>query len=147
MNQDTNRSTGFSENELAGKSGRDAGADAGEPLERDETTNLISSAKVEGTAVYATDGERIGHVDHLMIGKRSGRVEYAVMSFGGFLGIGERYHPLPWDALDYDTERGGYVVSIDKNLLKEAPSYEEDQYPTFDRQYGQTVYNYYGFIY
>ncbi len=147
MNQDTNRNAGFSENELAGKGGRDAGPEGGEPLERDETTNLISSAKVEGTAVYATDGERIGHVDHLMIGKRSGRVEYAVMSFGGFLGIGERYHPLPWDALDYDTERGGYVVSIDKNLLKGAPSYQEDQYPTFDRQYGQTVYNYYGFIY
>jgi hypothetical protein len=119
----------------------------GTALERDETTNLISSAKVEGTDVYATDGEKIGHIDHLMIGKRSGRVEYAVMSFGGFLGMGERYHPLPWDALTYHTDRGGYVVNIDKDRLKDAPSYERDRSPSFDRQYGESVYNYYGFIY
>jgi hypothetical protein len=143
MTQDTNLGSGFSENELAGKGERDRG----EPLQRDETTNLISSAKVEGTAVYAKDGERIGHIDHLMIGKRSGRVEYAVMSFGGFLGLGERYHPLPWDALEYDTGRGGYVVSIDKDRLTDAPSYEQDAQPMYDRQYGQAVYNYYGFIY
>lgn len=121
--------------------------DRSRPLERDETSNLIASGKVEGTAVYATDGEKIGHIDQLMIGKRSGRVEYAVMNFGGFLGIGERQHPLPWDALDYDTERGGYVVNIDKNKLKDAPSYASGQQPPYDRQYGQTVYSYYGFVY
>ena len=121
--------------------------DRSRPLERDETDNLISSSKVDGTAVYATDGEKIGHIDHLMIGKRSGRVEYAVMNFGGFLGIGESHHPLPWDALDYDTDRGGYVVNIDKSKLKEAPSYAPDQQPAYDRQYGQNVYGYYGFIY
>ena len=91
--------------------------DRSRPLERDETGNLISSNKVDGTAVYATDGEKIGKIDHLMIGKRSGRVEYAVMNFGGFLGMGESHHPLPWDALDYDTDRGGYVVNIDKDRL------------------------------
>lgn len=143
MAQDNSLDSGFTENELAGKGERDRS----EPLARDESTNLISSSKVEGTAVYATDGEKIGHIDHLMIGKRSGQVEYAVMSFGGFLGVGERYHPLPWDALEYDTDRGGYVVNIDKNRLQDAPSYEEDQRPLFDRQYGESVYNYYGFIY
>ena len=143
MPQNTSLNSGFSENELAGKS--ESKRDAS--LERDETTNLISSAKVEGTAVYATDGEKLGHIDHLMIGKRSGRVEYAVMSFGGFLGVGDRYHPLPWDALQYDTGRGGYVVSIDKSRLSEAPSYEEDALPMYDRQYGKTVYDYYGFNY
>ena len=122
-------------------------SDRSRTLDRDETTNLISSSKVDGTAVYATDGDKIGTVDHLMIGKRSGRVEYAVMSFGGFLGMGEDYHPLPWDALDYDTNRGGYVVNIDKNRLKDAPSYKRDSQPAFDRQYGETVYNYYGFAY
>jgi len=143
MNQDTSLNSGFSENELAGKS-EPAG---GSGLERDETTNLISSAKVEGTAVYATDGEKIGHIDHLMIGKRSGRVQYAVMSFGGFLGVGERFHPLPWDALDYDTGREGYVVSIARDRLQDAPSYEENARPAFDRQYGEAVFNYYGFTY
>jgi len=143
MNQDTSLSSGFSENELAGK---------GEParstgLDRDETTNLISSAKVEGTAVYASDGEKIGQIDHVMIGKRSGRVEYAVMSFGGFFGVGERFHPLPWDALDYETDRGGYVIKIDKSRLEQAPSYEENARPAFDRQYGEAVFNYYGLSY
>ena len=143
MSENTDLNSGFSENELAGKDAP-AGSNG---LERDETTNLISSAKVEGTAVFGRDGERIGHIDHLMIGKRSGRVEYAVMSFGGFLGIGERYHPLPWDALRYDEDRGGYVVDIDPARLKEAPSYEEDASPLYDRQYGEVIYNYYGFVY
>lgn len=121
--------------------------DRSRPLERDETGNLISSGKVEGTAVYSTDGEKIGHVDHLMIGKRSGRVEYAVMNFGGFLGMGEKHHPLPWDTLDYDTDRGGYVVNIDKTRLKDAPSYDRARQPDYDRDYGETVYSYYGIIY
>ncbi len=117
------------------------------PLERDETDSLISSDKVEGTKVFATDGEEIGEVSKLVIGKVSGRVEYAVMSFGGFLGIGERYHPLPWDALDYDTERGGYVVNIDKSKLQDAPSYEGSDEGLFDRQFGERIYAYYGVMY
>lgn len=121
-------------------------ADRSSPLERDETNSLISSDKVEGTSVYATDGEKIGHVSHLMIGKRSGRVEYAVMNFGSFLGLGGSHHPLPWDSLDYDTERGGYTVNIDKERLREAPSYTDDE-PSYDRQFGQTVYGYYGLMY
>ena len=68
------------------------------PLEADETLSLISSEKVDGTAVYNRNGDRLGTVHHLMIDKFSGNVEYAVMSFGGFLGIGESYHPLPWSA-------------------------------------------------
>lgn len=121
--------------------------DRSRPTERDEAHRLISSDRVEGTAVYSPKGEKIGHIDHLMIGKRSGRVEYAVMSFGGFLGMGESYHPLPWEALDYDTERDGYVVDIDRERLQNAPSYEEDQQPDYDRDYGETVYTYYGVIY
>ena len=117
------------------------------PVERDETNSLISSDKVEGTKVFSTDGEDMGHISHLMIGKRSGRVEYAVMNFGSFLGIGGEHHPLPWDALDYDTERGGYVVAIDKDKLREAPSYSPEAMPAFDRQYGEAVYQYYGLMY
>lgn len=115
--------------------------------QHDETGHLISSDRVEGTAVFALDGEKIGHVDHLMIGKRNGRVEYAVMSFGGFLGIGEAYHPIPWDALDYDTVKGGYVVNIDKSKLEEAPYYLPGAIPVYDRNYGAGVYSYYGVFY
>lgn len=121
--------------------------DRSRPLERDESDNLISSSKVEGTTVYSTDGDKLGTIAEVMIGKRSGRVEYAVMDFGGFLGMGKSHHPLPWDVLDYDKDREGYVVSIDKSRLKEAPSYETGTRPSFDRGYGETVYAYYGILY
>lgn len=116
-------------------------------LERDETTNLIASNKVEGTAVYNRAGEKLGTVSHFMVGKRNGRVEYAVMSFGGLFGMGANYHPLPWDVLDYDTDKGGYVVDLDKDRLEGAPSYAREQEPSWDRDYGTRVYGYYGLSY
>jgi len=102
----------------------------------DETDRLISSDKVESTAVYDRQGERLGTVHTLMIDKYSGQVDYAVMSFGGFLGIGENYHPLPWKMLKYDTRLGGYVVDIDRNRLERAPSYTSNAAPNWsDRSY------------
>jgi sporulation protein YlmC with PRC-barrel domain len=83
---------------------------ANSSIATDETDRLIASDKVEGTAVYNRAGERLGEIHDFMVDKYSGRVAYAVMSFGGFLGIGEKYHPLPWKVLTYDTEMGGYVV-------------------------------------
>ena len=121
--------------------------DRSRPIERDEKKDLISSDRVDGTKVFSTDGDEIGTVSRVMIGKRSGRVEFVEMSFGGFLGIGEKYHALPWDALDYDTDRGGYVVNIDKSRLKDAPNYKRGEEPSFDRTYGESVYQYYGVIY
>jgi PRC-barrel domain len=88
----------------------------------DETRDLIASDKVEGTAVYDRDGERLGSVYNFMVGKRSGQVAYAVMSFGGWLGMGESYHPLPWSTLTYDTGLGGYVVNLTKERLRNAPA-------------------------
>ena len=143
MAQNTLDDTGYSDAELT----RRREFDRSRPVERDESHSLISSDKVEGTVVYSTDGERLGHISHLMIGKRSGRVEYAVMNFGSFLGMGGSHHPLPWDALTYDTDRNGYVANVDKEKLSEAPSYESDRQPAFDKHFGETVYNYYGFMY
>ena len=68
-------------------------------LEADETGNLIGSDKVEGTAVYGADNNKIGSIERVMIDKKSGRVSYAVLSFGGFLGIGDDHYPLPWQSL------------------------------------------------
>jgi hypothetical protein len=105
-------------------------------LEADETDRLISSEKVESTAVYDRRGECLGTVHHLMIDKYTGQVAYAVMSFGGFLGIGESYHPLPWKMLTYDTRLGGYVVDLDRKRLEGAPSYTSRQMPDWsDRSY------------
>jgi hypothetical protein len=89
----------------------------------DETLNLISADKVVGTSVYNRQGENLGEVYGLMLNKLNGRVAYAIMSFGGFLGIGESYHPLPWRALTYSTDLGGYVIDMDRERLKAAPHY------------------------
>lgn len=116
-------------------------------FERDDAHNLIASDRVEGTAVYNPQGERLGTIHHFMVGKRNGRVEYAVMDFGGFLGMGKSHYPLPWDVLDYDPAMGGYVVDLDKDKLQNAPSYELGHEPSWDRDYGRTVYSYYGIMY
>ena len=116
-------------------------------LERDETADLISSEKVDGTAVYDKQGERLGSIKHFMVGKRDGRVRYAVMSFGGLFGMGERYHPLPWNALTYSEDMSGYVVALDKEKLESGPSYEQGQEPSYDRTYGERTYGHYGMRY
>lgn len=118
-----------------------------EELGRDETTNLISSEKVDGTVVYNREGERLGTIHHFMVGKRNGRVEYAVLSFGGLFGMGEKFHPLPWNALDYDENKGGYIVSIDKDSLKNGPSFDKGNEPGYDREYGRKVHSHYGSTY
>ena len=111
----------------------------------DETSSLISSDKVEGTAVYDRGGEKLGSIHSVMIDKISGKVAYAVMSFGGFLGMGDSYHPLPWHVLTYDTGQGGYVVDLDRNKLEEAPTYATSETPNWsDRRWGQQVHDYYG---
>jgi hypothetical protein len=110
------------------------------PVEADETLNLISSEKVDGTAVYNRKGDHLGTVHHLMIDKFSGKVEYTVMSFGGFLGIGESYHPLPWSALTYDPKMGGYVVDADRRMLERSPRYTSSSAPDWsDRTYRARV--------
>ena len=113
----------------------------------DETDRLIASNKVEGTEVYNRQGEHLGEVYNFMVDKYSGQVAYAVMSFGGFLGMGESYHPLPWKVLDYDTKMGGYVVDLDKSRLEKAPSYRRNEDPWTNPTYGRDVYGYYGVPY
>ena len=111
----------------------------------DESSSLISSDKVEGTAVYDRGGEKLGSIHSVMIDKISGKVAYAVMSFGGFLGMGDSYHPLPWHVLTYDTGQGGYVVDLDRNKLEGAPTYGTSETPNWsDRRWGQQVHDYYG---
>src|SRR3984893_8215367 len=117
-------------------------------LATDETGRLISSDKVEGTPVYNPKGERLGKVHHLMIDKYTGQVAYAVMAFGGFLGIGEKYHPLPWKMLTYDTRLGGYVVDLDRSKLENAPSYASTEAPDWsDRSYTARIDEYWLVIY
>ncbi len=108
------------------------GRDRTSDVTADESGTLISADKVIGTAVYDASGERLGTVDSIMLNKRSGKVAYAVMSFGGFLGIGERYHPLPWNVLTYDEQKGGYNVEHSADDLRKAPNYSRDEVDNFD---------------
>ena len=113
-------------------------------LDTDETNRLISADKVQGTTVYNSSGEKLGTVEDVMIDKLSGKVAYAVMSFGGFLGMGEKYHPLPWSTLTYDTDLNGYSIPMSKEVLEKAPAYSRDEgIDLSDRQWGEQVHRYY----
>jgi sporulation protein YlmC with PRC-barrel domain len=110
-----------------------------------ETRRLISADKVSGTTVYNKAGETIGEVYDVMIDKVTGKVAYAVLSFGGFLGMGEKYHPLPWSLLKYEPAEGGYVVDLSKKQLEGAPAYDVGADPDWDsRNYEEKIYGYYG---
>lgn len=116
-------------------------------LETDETMELISSDKVEGTTVYNTEGEKLGSISTLMIDKRSGQVEYAALEFGGILGIGSDYYPVPWAALEYDEEKGGYLIDADKESLENAPRFARGNQPEFTTSYGSEIDSAYGVEY
>ncbi len=109
----------------------------------DTTGRLIAASKVNGTTVYNRAGDRLGSVYDVMLDKRSGKAEYAVMSFGGFLGMGERYHPLPWHVLTYSQDHGGYVVDLDRTKLEGAPSFADSEL-WGDDTWGTRVNDYYG---
>ena len=110
----------------------------------DENAAVISASKVTGTNVYNTQGDQLGEIYDVMVDKRSGRIAYAIMSFGGFLGIGERYHPLPWATLKYDTRQGGYVVGLTKEQLEAAPTFGGPDVPAWgDRGYETRIHDYY----
>jgi hypothetical protein len=103
---------------------------------------LISSEDVQGTSVYGAGDDAIGEIDHLLIEKISGRVSYAVMSFGGFLGLGHSHYPIPWSALKYDTNLGGYRTGITENQLRDAPEFSDDSYE--DRDWELRTHEHYG---
>jgi len=116
-------------------------------LERGGTNRLISSDKVEGTAVYNPQDEKLGTIANVMLDKVSGKADYAVLQFGGLFGLGSDHYPIPWDMLRYDTEKGGYVVEISKEQVTGAPRYARDDTPEYTDEYGRTVHGYYGLSY
>jgi PRC-barrel domain len=110
-----------------------------------ETPELIASNKVEGTAVYNQNGDKLGSIYNFMVRKHSGQVAYAVLSFGGFLGMGASYHPLPWNALKYDTALDGYVVNLTKEELEGAPTYSDTELAAWGNpEHRRRIDNYYG---
>jgi hypothetical protein len=115
-----------------------------EPNERfDETHMLISSDKVRGTDVRRPNGDKIGEINHLMIEKQSGKVAYAVMSFGGFLGIGEDFYPIPWEKLTYNTNLDAYDIDINESELSNAPKLSSAEHYDWSRDQSRRVSDYY----
>lgn len=112
-------------------------------VETRETASLIGSDKVEGTAVYGADEQKIGEIERVMIEKVGGKVAYAVLSFGGFLGIGEDYYPVPWPILTYDTRLGGYRTNLTVEQLDRAPKYNQSTGWNWNRENEQRVFSYY----
>jgi sporulation protein YlmC with PRC-barrel domain len=114
-------------------------------MDAKEIGNLIGSDKVEGTAVFGADAQKIGTIERVMIDKVSGRVSYAVLGFGGFLGIGNDHYPLPWQSLKYDTRLGGYVTGVTESQLRGAPKYGNDNdWNWADAARNRAVNEYYG---
>jgi hypothetical protein len=112
--------------------------------ERRFTHDLIESDRVVGTNVYRANGEKIGKIERLMIDKYSGLVAYAVMSFGGFLGLGHEHYPVPWALLDYEKRHQGFVVNITDEQLKTAPKFDPgEEWDWADNKRGETVYGHY----
>jgi sporulation protein YlmC with PRC-barrel domain len=92
---------------------------------------LVSSSRVKGSVVYDAAGASIGHVHDLSIDKASGRVLYALVGHGGFLGVGNRFHPIPWEMLHYDVAMDGYIAPLYRSELNSAPSYTHHELPAF----------------
>ncbi len=111
----------------------------------DTSHELISSARVEGTPVFSPTGDKLGTIHSVMIHKRTGQVAYALLSFGGFLGVPSRVHPIPWEKLAYDTGRNGYVVELTRETLADAPtlSLDSSERPSA-RGFDEALFGYYG---
>jgi len=110
----------------------------------DTSGRLIAASKVNGTSVYNPGGEKLGSVYDVMIDKISGKAEYGILSFGGFLGLGDNYYPLPWRELKYDTNMGGFVVNVDRAKLEGAPSYGPNETGTWENEaWGRRLEDYY----
>ena len=110
-------------------------------------TSAILASKVKGTAVYSDNGDKIGTVEDVVLDKQSNQILFAALGFGGLLGIGEKYYPVPWALLDYSEVKGGYIVPLDKDRLENAPSYDLKDLTKHDGSVGNTIreesYSYY----
>ncbi len=107
-------------------------------------TSAIRASKVIGATVYNNAGDRIGKVEDVVLDKQSNNILFAVVGFGGFLGINEKFHPLPWSTLDYQKGKEGYVVSLTKEQLQAAPAEGIDELTRSDGDgLRDKVYDYY----
>lgn len=107
-------------------------------------TQAIRATKVIGTSVFNSTGDKIGKIEDVVLDKTSNNIMFAVVGFGGFLGMSEKFHPIPWSSLDYQKGKDGYVVGYTKEQLKAAPAEGIDQLTGSDGDaMRDKVYDYY----
>jgi sporulation protein YlmC with PRC-barrel domain len=107
-------------------------------------TSAIRATKVCGTAVHDKSGNKIGEIEDVILDKLSNNIMFAVVSFGGFLGLGEKYHPIPWSTLKYDKPKGSYLVDFTKEQLQAAPAADLEDLTRNDGQdFRNRAYDYY----
>jgi sporulation protein YlmC with PRC-barrel domain len=100
-------------------------------------TSAILASKVKGTNIYNLAGDKIGHVEDVVLDKQSDSIMFAALGFGGVLGMGEKFFPVPWSMLDYSPDKGGYVVPLSKDVLERAPTYRLEDLTKNDGEFSQ----------
>jgi len=106
---------------------------------------LMTASTLEGDKVVNRQGEDLGEIDEIMIDVPRGRIAYAVMSSGGFLGMGDKLFAIPWSALTLDTDNKCFILDVDKQRLENAPGFDKDHWPSMaDPQFGSQIHSYYG---
>jgi sporulation protein YlmC with PRC-barrel domain len=105
----------------------------------------LSAASLAGDSVINAREEKLGKIEDIMIDVTTGRVAYAVLSFGGLLGVGDKLFAIPWTAMSLDEERKCFVLDVDKELLKDAPGFDKNNWPDLSsEEYASTIHSHYG---
>ena len=124
--------------------GNGSGA-AGPDARRGPGPEIMGADTLVGNDVYNQKNEDLGDIKEIMLDMRSGKVGYAVLSFGGFLGMGEKLFAVPWNALTLDTKNKRFVLNVDKDRLKDAPGFDKDKWPNMaDQTWAKELHSFYG---
>jgi len=107
--------------------------------------DFLSASKIKGNKVVNIAGEDLGKIDELMIDLEDGRVAYVVLSFGGFLGLGNKLFAFPWQALELKIHDHAFLLNVPKETLKKAEGFDKDNWPITNREWLATMYNFYGY--
>jgi sporulation protein YlmC with PRC-barrel domain len=115
-------------------------------MEKNRYPKVLSSSSICSDHVENADGEKLGKIEDLMMDVNSGRIAYAVLSFGGFLKLGNKLFAIPWQALRLDAVNKQFILDVDKTVLERAPGFDKDKWPDMaDPAFGNTVYRHYGY--
>lgn len=124
---------------------RSAGRAAGPDSRHGPGPELMGADTLVGNDVYNEEGDDLGEIKEIMLDMHSGRVGYAVLSFGSFLGMGEKLFAVPWDALKLDTEHKRFVLNVEKDRLQQAPGFDRGKWPNMaDQSWAKEIHSYYG---